>query len=137
MLLDEAFGLARDVISRIFPDKTDAQKAQAQLELLKTNGELQLMTERNKIAAAEAASSDKWTSRARPTFMYVFYILLMFLIIIGPIIGIFFNAEMKLFYANVQEGFSAIPDALWGTFIAGYLGYSGFRTFEKAKGVSK
>lgn len=137
MLLDEAFGLGRDIISRLFPDKTEAQKAQAQLDVIRANGELQLLAERNKIAQAEASSSDKWTSRARPSFMYIFYILLIFLIIVGPIVGIFFPSQMNIFYSNVQSGFDAIPTAMWGTFTAGYLGYSGFRTFEKSKGVSK
>ena len=41
---------------------------------------------------------------------------------------------MQAFFANVAAGFEAIPGELWMTFAAGYLGYTGFRSFEKVKG---
>ena len=42
---------------------------------------------------------------------------------------------------QVAAGFGAwlgaVPDSLWALFGAGYLGYTGMRTWEKGKGVSK
>lgn len=137
MLVNEIFGLGRDILKTIFPDKTERERAEAKLEELRLNGQLQLLAERSKIAQAEASSSDKWTSRARPSFMYVFYIIVSFLVIIGPLVGVFFPKEMGQFYTNVAAGFEAIPGAMWGTFTAGYLGYSCARTYEKGKHVAK
>jgi hypothetical protein len=40
---------------------------------------------------------------------------------------------MREFFLNVKLGFEAIPEALWWTFSAGYLGYTTARTYEKGK----
>ena len=114
----------------------DATKA-AELALKAQELEAQLETTKLSIAVAEASSQDKWTSRARPSFMYVFYALLITLIIVAPIIGVFFPAEMAQFYVNVKAGFEAVPEAMWWTFSAGYLGYAGVRGFEKVRSATK
>lgn len=84
---------------------------------------------------AEAQSNDKWTSRARPSFMYVFYIVILSMTLVAPIVGIFFPLGMETFFDNVSRGFVAIPEELWWAFSVGYLGYAGARSFEKTKGV--
>ena len=114
----------------------DATKA-AELALKAQELDAQLETTKLSIAVAEASSQDKWTSRARPSFMYVFYALLITLIIVAPIIGVFFPAEMAQFYVNVKAGFEAVPEAMWWTFSAGYLGYAGVRGFEKVRSATK
>lgn len=86
---------------------------------------------------AEASSSDPWTSRARPMFMYVFYAILLLMGILAPTVGIFFPAHSAQFYTNAAAGFKAIPSDLYALFGAGYLGYAGFRSFEKVKGAAK
>lgn len=130
----ELFGKAFD---RVFPDPE--QKARAQLELIKMqqDGEFKDAEIRMSAILAEASSADPWTSRARPSFLYVFYLLLIFLIIIAPIVGVFYPYQMGLFFTNVTAGFGAIPEELWWTFGAGYLGYSHYRTSEKKSGVAR
>lgn len=85
----------------------------------------------------EGASPDPWTSRARPTFLYVFYGIIVCMTIVAPILGLLFPSAVGQFYANVGAGFDAIPEELWWTFSVGYLGYSGLRTREKEKGVAR
>lgn len=63
--------------------------------------------------------------------MYVFYGLIVSLVVIAPALGIAAPDQMAQFFLNVKAGFEAIPEALWWTFSAGYLGYTGARTFEK------
>jgi hypothetical protein len=120
-------------IDRLFPDPE--QKARAQLELIRMqqDGEFKKVEQQLSAILAEANSSDPWTSRARPSFLYVFYFILIFLIIIAPALGVFFPDRMTAFFANVGLGFAAIPEELWWTFGAGYLGYAGARTIEKSK----
>jgi hypothetical protein len=101
-MISEILGLSRDVLARVFPDKTQLELANAKLDELQQSGELKLLMSRNQIAVEEARSSDKWTSRARPLFMYVFYVLITFLVVIAPMLGVFYPSEMSLFYVNVK-----------------------------------
>lgn len=125
------------LIDKFFPDPEAKAQAQMQLLLMQQNGELKELETRMSAILAEAQSADPWTSRARPSFMYVFYFVILMLVFIAPIIGIFSPEAMKAFYDNVSYGFGAIPEEMWWTFTVGYLGYSGARTFEKRKGLAK
>ena len=114
----------------------NAEKA-AEISLKIQELETSIETARMTVMLAEASSSDKWTSRARPSFLYLFYFILIALVIIAPFAGIFFPAYMGQFYINVKAGFVAIPEALWWVFCTGYLGYAGARTYEKKHNVNK
>lgn len=78
---------------------------------------------------AEAQSGDAYTSRARPTFLYLFYVILAFNYIILPI------SQMIKGISIVDLKPIIYPDILWEVFVAGYLGYVGVRTFEKYKSM--
>lgn len=69
--------------------------------------------------------------------MYVFYFILIALVFMAPLVGVFFPGQMDQFYRNVAAGFAAVPEAMWWTFTAGYLGYTGVRSYEKTKNVGK
>jgi hypothetical protein len=124
------------IIDKIFPDPE--QKSRAQLELIKQQqaGEFKELETRFEAIKAEANSADKWTSRARPCFMYVFYAILLSLTILAPAIGVKYPEAMDSFFANVGKGFESVPEELWWTFTAGYLGYTTARSYEKKKGVA-
>jgi hypothetical protein len=127
-------------IDRLWPDKVKQAQERSQAEFimkqLELSGELEELKTRYSAIVAEANSADKWTSRARPSFMYVFYFMLISLVVCGPLVGVFFPDQMALFFNNVQKGFAAIPGELWATFTAGYLGYTAVRGWEKGKGVA-
>lgn len=135
--LTAALSLGEKVIDKIFPDP--AQRDQAKLEMLKMqqSGELDTVKIQMSAIIAEAQSADPWTSRARPGFMYLFYLVVVCLVIIAPVAGIFFPGQMEQFYRNVAEGFKAIPDIMWQTFGVGYLGYVAARQYGKVKGSDK
>ena len=136
-IVDGLLDIGGKLIDKLIPDPKAKEEARLKLLELQQKGELVEMQTRFSAIVAEANSKDPWTSRARPTFMYVFYTVILFLVIGAPIIGVFYPEQMTLFFENVQKGFDAIPGELWATFTAGYLGYGAYRTFEKAKGVSK
>ena len=125
--------MGREIIQRIFPDKEQQAKAELELMRLDQEGEIQELATRMNAITKEAESSDPWTSRARPAFLYVFYMVILALVLVAPLVGIFFPDQMELFFINVGRGFDAIPEELWWTFSAGYLGYAGLRTVEKRK----
>jgi len=132
--ISSIFAIGGKLIDKLFPDPE--QKARAQLELLKLqqDGELESVKVQLSAIIAEAQSTDPWTSRARPSFLYVVYILLLTAIPMGVLTV--FSPEAA---ANLTTGFKAwlvaIPDSiltLFGTVMTGYvLG----RSWEKTKGI--
>ena len=123
------------IIDKIIPDP--AAKAAAQLALLQQEQAGQLDTVKVQMSAivAEASSTDPWTSRARPSFMYVIYVMILLGVPMGFLSA--FRPDMAAAVAHgLQLWLAAIPDSLWALFGAGYLGYTGARTIEKARGGS-
>jgi hypothetical protein len=129
--------LGKSLIGKLIRNPEDKAKAELDLLLMHQTGELKELETRMSAILAEANSADPWTSRARPSFLYVFYFIILSMVFIAPVIGVFAPDQMDVYFTNVGRGFAAIPDALWATFTAGYLGYAGFRTMEKRKGVAR
>ncbi len=85
---------------------------------------------------AEAQSNDPWTSRARPSFLYVMYALLLWAIPMGLIAAA--RPEMAAAIAQGMNAYlSSIPEPLYALFGTGYLGYTAARSWGKAKGVDR
>jgi hypothetical protein len=134
--LAPVFSIGEKLIDKLIPDPKAKAEAAKELLILQQNGELKELETRMSAILAEAQSSDPWTSRARPSFMYLFYLVVVVLVLIAPFVGVFYPVEMDQFYHNVESGFKAIPEAMWWTFTTGFLGYAGLRTREKEKGVA-
>lgn len=85
---------------------------------------------------AEAQSGDPWTSRARPAFLYVIYILILWALPMGLIAAISPGAAQ-----NIASGMNAylggLPEPLYALFGTGYLGYTAARQRGKVKGVDR
>lgn len=128
--------LGSQIIDKIIPNPE--QKAKAQLELLKLQQEGLLKEAENNLSAiiAEANSTDKWTSRARPSLMYCFYLMILASIPFG-LAYTFHPEEARLFIIDLDNWFKAIPEYFVNAFTVGFLGYTGSRTYEKVKGVAK
>jgi len=125
--------LAKDLSAAITgKEPINAEKA-AEIALKMQELQAGLENARMQVMLAEASSQDKWTSRARPAYMYVFYLIVLVVGVLAPFVGIFFPSQMNIFFANVGAGFRAIPEFAWEVFCAGYLGYAGFRSFDKWK----
>jgi Holin of 3TMs, for gene-transfer release len=125
------------IIDKVVPDPMEAARQKQAVLELQQKGELLELETRYRAIIAEATSTDPWTSRARPSFMYVFYAVILVLGVIAPILGILNPEAMSIFYTNVAAGFKAIPGEMWTTFTIGYVGYSVSRSYEKGKGVAK
>lgn len=124
---------AKGLIARILPDPAQQAEAQRKLAELQQSGELRGMELKLSAILAEASSTDTWTSRARPTFLYVMYVILL-LLVLGAIVGIWWPAQVFQAADNLAKLLNALPEQLWWLFGTGYLGYTGARTWEKAKG---
>ncbi len=124
------------LIDKIIPDPK-ARDA-AKLELLKLQGTQEMEGVRTQLSAivAEAQSPDPWTSRARPSFLYVMYALLLWAIPMG-LIGAVQPDMAKGIAAAMNAYLTGIPESLYALFGTGYLGYTAARQWGKIKGVEK
>jgi hypothetical protein len=100
---------------------------------LQLKGELQGVEQQLSAIIAEANSSDPWTSRARPSFLYVMYALILAAIPFG-ILSAFKPELASAISAGSGAWLRAIPGELYQLFGLGYLGYSGARTIDKWRG---
>lgn len=134
-VLAGVFDLGMNFIDKLIPDPEAAAAMKLKLAELDQQGRLTELQLQMSAIVAEANSQDPWTSRARPSFMYLFYAIVAFMVMVAPVIGVFQPTMMDLFFMNVNKGFAAIPEAMWWTFTAGFLGYSGSKTVEAIKGA--
>ena len=135
-LIEGIIGPIAKLIDKIIPDPEARDRAK--LELIKLEGTQEMEAVKAQMAAilAEAQSADPWTSRARPSFLYVMYVLLLWSIPMGLI-----AAARPDMARGIAEGMNAylagIPEPLYALFGTGYLGYTAARTWGKVKGVER
>lgn len=123
-------------VSKIIPDKEARDRAK--LELIELEGSQELEEVRLQMSAilAEAQSADPWTSRARPSFLYVMYFLLLWSVPMGLIAA--FRPETARDIASGMNAYLAgIPEPLYALFGTGYLGYTVTRQWGKIRGVER
>ena len=128
--------LIRTAIDKFVPDPAQRDAAKLAMMQAERAGDLDQIKVQMSAILAEASSADPWTSRARPSFLYVVYLLILFSIPMGVLHA--FNPEAA---ADIAKGsqlwMQAIPAEIIDLFKWVMLGYIGGRSFEKAKGVAK
>ena len=131
-ILTSILPLISDVLDKVVPDPKAREAAKLKLIQEAQAGKLQEVEKQLSAIVAEAQSKDPWTSRARPTFLYVVYLLILTSIPMALVHA--FNPELAL---RLIEGFhgwlAAIPESIITLFGVGYLGYTGARSYDKYK----
>lgn len=125
ILVGTVAGKALEAIADLIP--TPEKRAMAEVRLLQAT---------QAVMVEEARSRDRWTSRARPGFLYVMYLMILASIPMGGLYA-FSPATALAISSGVQQWLAAIPEPMWWLFGAGYLGYTGSRGMEKLKGAAK
>lgn len=135
-IIDGVIGPVAGLLDRIIPDPK-ARDA-AKLELIKLEGTQELERVRSGMAAvlAEAQSPDPWTSRARPSFLYVMYALLLWSIPMGLISAVR-PAAAEAIARGMTAYLNGLPEPLYALFGTGYLGYTVARQWGKVRGVER
>ncbi len=136
MLLDALISPISHLIDKIIPDPQ--ARAQAKLELLKLQGtqDMDLLNAQMAAIIAEAKSPDPWTSRARPSFLYIMYVIILWSLPMGLIAAVWPSTAAAI-SGGMNSYLRGIPDSLWSLFGTGYLGYTAARQWGKVKGVDK
>jgi hypothetical protein len=135
-ILDAIVGPVAQLLDKIIPDPQARDRAKLELIKLQGDQEMQAIGAQMQAIVAEAQSADPWTSRARPSFLYVMYALILWSVPMGLIAA----ADPKM-ASGIAAGMTAylrgIPEELYALFGTGYLGYTAARTWGKVKGVEK
>ena len=129
-------GAIGTVADKFFVDAKDKEAFKLKALELQQQGEFRSQEIQLSAIIAEAKSSDPWTSRARPSFLYTIYILILASIPIG-ILSVFKPDMAIRISTGMQSWLAAIPDTLWTVFGVGYLGYTGARSFVDKKSLKK
>jgi len=135
-LIESLIGPVASLLDKIIPDKEAREKAKLELIKLEGTRELEIIKAQLSAIVAEAESNDPWTSRARPSFLYVMYVMLLFSLPMGIVAA--FRPTVAIDIATgINSYLNGLPDALYALFGTGYLGYTAARQWGKVKGNDK
>ena len=134
------FDFGGKLVDKLFPDKIAQEKernaATLAIAQLAQSGELETMRTSLSAIISDSQSADPWTSRARPSFLYVVYILLLWSIPMG-ILAMFRPDLSDAFTVAFGAWMKALPEPVLTLFGVVMTGYVAGRSWEKIKGVSK
>lgn len=135
-IVESLIGPIAAIIDKVIPDKEARERAKLELIKLEGTQEMDLVRTRLEAIVAEAGSRDPWTSRARPSFLYVMYTLILFALPMGILSA--FDARIAVDIGNgITAYLRGLPDELYALFGTGYLGYTAARQWGKVKGVER
>lgn len=135
-LLGTLIGPISAIIDKVIPDKAARERAKLELIALEGTQELRLIEAQLQAIVTEAQSHDPWTSRARPSFLYVMYAIILFALPMGVLSAISPGAAEDI--ANgINTYLNGLPEPLYALFGTGYLGYTAARQWGKVKGVDR
>ncbi|WP_404481707.1 holin family protein [Novosphingobium sp. BL-52-GroH] len=135
-LLDSLLGPVTRIIDKVVPDPEARDRAKLELLKLENSQELDMLQASLSAIVAEANSADPWTSRARPSFLYVIYLMILWALPMG-LIGAFSPATARAIGQSMTAYLNGIPEPLYALFGTGYLGYSAMRQWGKTKGSDR
>ena len=124
------------IIDKIIPDKDARERARIELVKLEGTQEMEAIQAQLSAIVAEAGSSDPWTSRARPSFLYVIYVMLLWALPMG-VLAAFRPEAARDIAAGMNAYLNGLPEPLYALFGTGYLGYTAARQWGKIKGVER
>ena len=86
--------------------------------------------------AATNLDPDLWTRRARPGFLYVMYLLLLWTLPLG-LVAVFSPPLARAMTEAMTTYLAALPEPLYALFGTCYLGYTAARQWGKLRGVDR
>jgi len=135
-IIEAIVGPVSKLLDKIIPDPQARDRAKLELIKLQGDQDLAAIGAQMQAIVAEAQSADPWTSRARPSFLYVMYAMILWAIPMGLIAAV--DPKMALGIGNGMTAYlRGLPEELYALFGTGYLGYTAARTWGKARGVEK
>ena len=122
------------LLDRVISDP--AQRDAAKLHLLALHGTPDLRAIEAQIAAILSRNPDLWTARARPSFLYVMYVMILCALPMG-VLAAFQPGMASAVATGIDSYLNGIPSPLYTLFGTGYLGYTAARQWGKKQGTDK
>ena len=135
-ILESIIGPLASIIDKVIPDKAARERAKIELIKLEGSQELEGLQARLSAILAEAQSPDPWTSRARPSFLYAMYAIILWALPMG-VIAAFRPEAARDIAAGMNAYLNGLPEPLYALFGTGYLGYTAARQWGKVRGVER
>jgi len=135
-ILEALIGPITSIIDKVIPDPKARDQAKLELLKLKSSQEMELLERQLSAILSEANSPDPWTSRARPSFLYVMYVMILWAIPMG-ILAAFDPAAAGAIAKGMNAYLGGLPEPLYALFGTGYLGYAVVRQWGKVKGTER
>lgn len=135
-MVTELLEIGGKIIDRVVPDQAERDRQKMELRRMEQEGALKDLEVRMSAIVMEAQSKDPWTSRARPSFLYVMYAMILAAVPMGICSAISPSTAVAV-ADGMQAWLSAIPTEMWTLFGVGYLGYTGARTWDKSRSGKK
>jgi len=136
VLLETLVGPIASLIDKLIPDREAREKAKLELLRLQGSQELETLNAQIQAIVAEANSKDPWTSRARPSFLYVMYVMILWALPMG-VLAAFRPETARDIASGMNSYLNGLPEPLYALFGTGYLGYTAARQWGKIKGVER
>ncbi len=135
-IIEAIVGPVSKLLDKIIPDPEARDRAKLELIKLQGDQEMAAIGAQMQAIVVEAQSADPWTSRARPSFLYVMYALIMWAIPMGLIAAA--DPKLALGIGNGMTSYlRGLPEELYMLFGTGYLGYTAARTWGKTRGTER
>ncbi|HVL78432.1 MAG TPA: holin family protein [Sphingomicrobium sp.] len=127
---------AAQLLDRVIADPRARDKAKLELLKLQSEQEIEAITAQMQAVTAEPGSTDPWVSRARPSFLYVMYALILWALPMG-LVSAFSPATANAIAGGMSAYLRGLPEELYALFGTGYLGYTAARAWQKVRGVER
>jgi len=113
---------AADIVDRFVQSPDERAKIMVDLRALEVRETEAITKAASAAIVMEAKSDDPWVRRARPTFLWLMYAILIINFGVIPLINAGTGSDLKPI---------DLPEKLYWLFGSGYLGYTGARGWDK------
>ncbi|HOX59659.1 MAG TPA: 3TM-type holin [Verrucomicrobiota bacterium] len=122
--------LAGNVINRIWPDASEAEKAKLTVALAQLNAELETAKGQAAVNAVEAGNASVFVSGWRPAIGWLCAVALGYQYVVYPLL-----LWLTVFWPHVIAPHPVTSDVLM-ELLFGMLGLAGLRSYEKVRGAA-
>jgi hypothetical protein len=129
--ISAALEIGNTIITRLFPDPTEAAKAKLELLKMQQDGDLAIMTAQTDINKIEAGSSNLFVAGWRPFVGWCCGLAFLYATILEP----FARFISKVIFSYSGD-FPIIDTTLTMQILLGLLGMAGLRSWDKKNGTA-
>jgi len=125
------FKSVADTVDKFITTNDEKQAMILELRKIEARETEAMLNSTSTVMKAEAESKDPWVRRARPTFLYIMYIIIVFKFLLLPIFCVALTFAAPDINIKTYVMTFKLPEEPYWLFGSGYLGYGGARSIDK------